>query len=270
MCTCSQGPFITLYPLLASAESHGCFSHSTLSVPQKVYYIFIIISIYEIYRNIVCKFCPCRYPAYPRCAISNAAPGQYAWSGGQVYRVEPLTLERWEDFSQLCRAMGPNRSCWCMWWRDDGRPKDLTSRERALQLVERSVHPVGLLAYSDEKVIGWAAVSPREEYPRLNKRRDTAPVDDQEGAWVLPCLFVVKEYRHKGVTKALVTAAVEFARSEGARVIEAVPGDPATLVRTPSASYTGTVGLFGATGFSEVARRTKKGRVVMRRDLQID
>ncbi|MHB8296654.1 MAG: GNAT family N-acetyltransferase [Acidimicrobiales bacterium] len=187
-----------------------------------------------------------------------------------MYRVEPLTVNRWEDFARLCRAMGPNRSCWCMWWRNDGQPQDLKARERALRLVERSGHPVGLLAYSGEEVVGWAAVSPREEYPRLNNGRDTAPVDDQQGVWVLPCLFVAEEHRRKGVTAALVGAAVELARSMGALAIEAVPGDPATLKRTPSASYTGQVGLFGAAGFAEVARRTAKGRVVMRRDLRTE
>ena len=182
--------------------------------------------------------------------------------------VEPLTAERWEDFARLCRAMGPNRSCWCMWWRDDGQSQASRAGERARRLVEQSGHPVGLLAYSDGEVVGWAAVSPREEYPRLNNGRDTAPVGDREGVWVLPCLFVVEEHRRTGVTAPLVDAAVELARSMGASAIEGVPGDPATRTRTPSASYTGTVGLFTAAGFTEVARRTAKGRVVMRRELE--
>jgi GNAT superfamily N-acetyltransferase len=155
-----------------------------------------------------------------------------------------------------------------MWWRDDGQSQASRAGERARRLVEQSGHPVGLLAYSDGEVVGWAAVSPREEYPRLNNGRDTAPVGDREGVWVLPCLFVVEEHRRTGVTAPLVDAAVELARSMGASAIEGVPGDPATRTRTPSASYTGTVGLFTAAGFTEVARRTAKGRVVMRRELE--
>jgi hypothetical protein len=67
------------------------------------------------------------------------------------------------------------------------------------------------------------------------------------------------------VTAALLEAAVALATEHGATAVEGVPVDPATKRRTPSASYTGALPLFTAAGFEEVARRTPKGRVVVRR-----
>jgi GNAT superfamily N-acetyltransferase len=156
-----------------------------------------------------------------------------------MIRVEPLTAGRWDDFAALCWSMGPNRSCWCMWWRHDGSERRGSDKERARALVASTERPVGLLAYLDDEPVGWVAVAPREEYPRLYRGRDTAAVDGSTGVWVVPCFFVVEEHRGRGVTRQ----------------------------RTPAASYTGSTSLFAAAGFAEVARRSPKGRVVMRREL---
>jgi GNAT superfamily N-acetyltransferase len=154
-----------------------------------------------------------------------------------------------------------------MWWRDNGERQQATARDRAQTLVETSDHPVGLLAYAQDEAVGWVAVSPREEYPRLDRGRDTAPVDSSPAVWAVPCFFVVPQHRNAGVARALLAAAVALAASAGAKAVEGVPGDPATRRRSDTASYTGSVALFASEGFSEVARRTPKGRVVMRRRL---
>ncbi len=83
----------------------------------------------------------------------------------------------------------------------------------------------------------------------------------------MPCFFVLPPFRGKGVSRQLLTAALAIAQAYGADAVEGVPGDPATKQRTSAASYTGTVALFARAGFSEVARRTKSGRVIMRRQL---
>ena len=183
--------------------------------------------------------------------------------------VRPLTPDRWDDFSTLCAQMGPNRSCWCMWWRRRGPFEGgATARTQARALVEGGSRPAGLIAYADEHPVGWVAAAPRDQYPRLNAGRQTAPVDDLPGVWAVPCFFVLAEARHQGVARALLAAAVAFAAAEGAAAVEGVPGDPATAHRSASASYTGTLALFASQGFREVARRTPKGRVVVRRDLR--
>lgn len=188
-----------------------------------------------------------------------------------MIQTHPVTLERWDDFAALCRSMGPNRSCWCMWWRDDpaspARGPKSPARARARELVARSDHPVGVLAYDRGAPVGWAAVSPRAEYPRVNRRRDAAPVGGTDGVWIAPCFFVLPDRRGTGVARALLGAAVRTAVSAGARAVEGIPGDPATKSRTPTASYTGTLPMFVAAGFHESARRTPKGLVVVRLDV---
>jgi GNAT superfamily N-acetyltransferase len=184
-----------------------------------------------------------------------------------VFEIEPLTPERWEDFARLCRQMGPNRSCWCMWWRDDGTKQSPSARERAKALVESSERPVGLLAYADGEPVGWAAVSPREDYPRLQRGRDTGPVDDRPGVWAVPCFFVREDMRGKGVAQSLLAAAVELAAEHGASAVEGVPHDPGVRGRSAPSSYTGTTGMFRKLGFVELRRRRPDSRAVMRREL---
>jgi GNAT superfamily N-acetyltransferase len=178
--------------------------------------------------------------------------------------IEPLTPERWGDFAQLCARMGPNRSCWCVFWRRGSEAPRRPAKAWAQALVAEGERPIGLLAYDGDSAVGWVAVAARDEYPRLNEGRDTAPVGDPAGVWAVPCFFVLEGHRGQGVAGALLDAAVALAFAHGARAVEGVPVDPATRSRSPAASYTGTTAMFAARGFREVARRSPRGRVVMR------
>jgi GNAT superfamily N-acetyltransferase len=90
------------------------------------------------------------------------------------------------------------------------------------------------------------------------KRVDALPV------WSLSCFYVRKGYRKRGVTSALIGAALKAARRNGAPALEAYPLD-ADL--TPSASSTGYVSTFARAGFETVARRVPP-RPIMRHDLE--
>ena len=64
-------------------------------------------------------------------------------------------------------------------------------------------------------------------------------------------------YRRSGVGSTLLKAAVEFARDHGAVAVEGHPVDVAALRAAQvggSAIFTGTVAMFSAAGFTEVAR----------------
>ncbi|HLQ67585.1 MAG TPA: GNAT family N-acetyltransferase, partial [Candidatus Limnocylindrales bacterium] len=96
------------------------------------------------------------------------------------------------------------------------------ANERALRRLVASGEAPGLIAYAGEEPIGWVAVAPREEYPRLASSRTLKPLDDTP-LWSITCFFVAKGYRGQGVSGKLIRGAVAHARSRGARMIEGYP-----------------------------------------------
>jgi len=95
-------------------------------------------------------------------------------------------------------------------------------------------------------------------------QRQFARVDSRP-VWSLSCFYTRKGYRRRGVTAALIDAAIIAARRAGAVALEAYPLDPAL---TPSASHTGFVSMFARAGFKIVARDTPP-RPIMRYDLVV-
>jgi GNAT superfamily N-acetyltransferase len=89
---------------------------------------------------------------------------------------------------------------------------------------------------------------------------------EDSGAWWVTCFAVDSRHRRSGVGSTLLKAAVEFAREHGATAVEGHPVDVAALSAARvggSAIFTGTVAMFSAAGFTEVAR-TYPTRPVMR------
>ena len=81
--------------------------------------------------------------------------------------------------------------------------------------------------------------------------------------WSLSCFYVRKGYRKRGVTSALIAAALKAAKRAGAPALEAYPLDAAL---TPSSSGTGYASTFARAGFKTVACRVPV-RPIMRHDL---
>ena len=77
------------------------------------------------------------------------------------------------------------------------------------------------------------------------------------------CAGVDPRARGRGVTKALVDGALKYARSNGARLVEAYPVDKAAR-RPADFMWFGAKNIFDSVGFKEVARRTPT-RPVMRK-----
>lgn len=103
---------------------------------------------------------------------------------------------------------------------------------------------------------------PRIEYPRLDRSAKLKPVDDKP-VWSITCFYIDRRHRRQGVARALLDAAIEYARAAGAETIEAYPID--TSVRPTATSgeiFTGNLSMFLAAGFEEVMRRG--GRPIVR------
>jgi GNAT superfamily N-acetyltransferase len=115
-------------------------------------------------------------------------------------------------------------------------------------------HIPGLLAYVDGVPAGWVSVAPRSEFPTLNRSRVLFPVDDKP-VWSIVCFFVHRKYRHTGLMRPLIDAAVAYSRSQGGDIVEAYPYDPGKKVESASI-YLGVTSTFLEAGFIEVARRS--------------
>jgi GNAT superfamily N-acetyltransferase len=177
----------------------------------------------------------------------------------------PLTPERWADLEKLFGKHGASGGCWCMWWRlkrsEFVKQKGEGNRKALKKIVESSKIP-GILAYTNGEPIGWCSVAPRESYPTLERSRVLKRVDDKP-VWSIVCFFVAKQFRHKGVTVALLKAAIEHVKKHNGKIIEGYPVEPKKGYTPDPFAYTGLASAFRKAGFEEVLRRSET-RPIMR------
>ncbi|WP_314195465.1 GNAT family N-acetyltransferase [uncultured Arthrobacter sp.] len=182
----------------------------------------------------------------------------------------------WPAVEQLFGVRGEPSRCWCRFFALPGAGFAATPpADRKAQLKDKfdGVGPApGVLAYRGGSAVGWCAVEPRGCYPRILrsqvfKAAGTAVTEDDSGAgnvWSVSCFVVAPGHRRSGVAAALLAAAVDHARANGAAVVEGYPVDPAQRPKAgPADLYQGTLGLFLAAGF-EVVSDAVPGRAVVR------
>jgi GNAT superfamily N-acetyltransferase len=173
----------------------------------------------------------------------------------------PLTPDRFVDMEIVFGDRGVARRCFCMYWRrpDGGFADDRDNRDRFADIAGAGPPP-GLLGYIDASPVGWVQVGPRSDFPTLGRSRLLKPVDEID-PWTINCFVVKVGERQQGIGRGLLSAAIEYAKSRGAEVIEAYPVDGQ---RGSAVDYfTGKLGMFRDHGFVEVIRRNDT-RPVMR------
>jgi GNAT superfamily N-acetyltransferase len=175
--------------------------------------------------------------------------------------VRPVTPALWPALEDLFGKPGASNGCWCMYWRIGGRYRDRPREQNrdALKRIVTDGPPPGLLAFEGETAVGWCQVTPRSDLPWLEQSWWLERVDERP-VWSISCFFVRRGFRHRGVTAALIDAAVKLARRAGAPAVEAYPSEA-------SGAYTGYVSTFARAGFVEVARR-RGARPILRRELR--
>jgi GNAT superfamily N-acetyltransferase len=192
-----------------------------------------------------------------------------------MINIEPLTEATWDALVELFREGGDPRWCWCQFQRL--RSKDMATlkvpelRER-LHDQARSAQPPGLVAFDGDRAVGWLSLGPRTDFERIVRSRVIPTIDDLP-VWSIVCFAVSSDARGRGVGRALLDAAIDYARERGAPALEAYPvriGEDEAI--HPNAAFTGTLPMFTRAGFSIVADRASapaasNQRVVVRLEL---
>jgi GNAT superfamily N-acetyltransferase len=194
-------------------------------------------------------------------------------------RVVPANETSCDDLLAVFGARGPAAGCYCQ--RYKLAPGEAFSKfpreERAARLRTQTAcgdaaagHTSGLVAYLDEEPVGWCAVEPRPAYVglvRVYKVPWEGRSEDKSdaGVWAVTCVLVRAGYRKRGISYALAAAAVDHARSRGARALEAYPMRTDAGHITWDEIHVGSESIFAAAGMTEISRPGTR-RIVMRLD----
>ncbi len=180
--------------------------------------------------------------------------------------IEPLTLANWNKFIELFGEKGAADGCWCMYYRTvnkeykEGR-KDGSNKRKMHALVSGGKQ-VGLLGILDGKAVGWCALSPREDFVRIEKSRTHKRTDD-EPVWSVPCFYTDKKYRGTGVSEEMLKGVIKYARENNIKILEAYPVVPLNGKIPNSSAWYGIYNSFEKAGF-EVASTKLPNRPMMR------
>jgi GNAT superfamily N-acetyltransferase len=184
----------------------------------------------------------------------------------------PLSEEGWDDLVALFGTRGDPSWCWCQFFLTTGKDytRSASANRAALHAqVRDDPRPQGVLARLGDEAVGWVQLGPRTAYPRLCESRALREVTGDDLAdptvWAVTCFVVKVGRRRRGVATALLAAAVDLAREQGARVLEGHPVDVAARTRRVAGAelYHGVATTFERAGFVEVGR-TGPARPVMR------
>ena len=143
-----------------------------------------------------------------------------------------VTADDVADLAELFDAERTTRRCWCMafcapraqfaaGWFGGG------NRRRFEAMATGSATPMGILASTGGRPVGWCACGPGARYATATRSRSSIVTNrvraEDETVWLLPCIFVRAGHRGVGISHALVAAAVDLARDHGAAAIEGWP-----------------------------------------------
>jgi GNAT superfamily N-acetyltransferase len=188
-----------------------------------------------------------------------------------AFESRPLTPATWTDLEALFELPGGSivRGCWCMYYRKSGTVTvsllaGPDNKRQLCELVDAGVVP-GVVGYVDGEPAGWISLGPRTDYAKLQRSPIMKPVDDAE-VWSVVCTYVARPFRGKGVQHRLLQAAINYARAQGVRILEAYPVDKPERSHDDFMFF-GSRSLYERAGFTEVVRRSPT-RVVMRRNLR--
>ncbi len=155
----------------------------------------------------------------------------------------PVNKSNWPDLEKLFECKGGPHNCWCMVWRnmnEGANRANKADKKTSLKNYVTTEKPIGLLCYDNAEAIAWCSIAPRESYRELSGDTSLSNV------WSLVCFFIKKEYRQNGISEELIKQAIQYAKNNGAKYVEAYPVAP----ESPSYRFMGFKPIFDNLGFN--------------------
>ncbi len=179
---------------------------------------------------------------------------------------EPLNKKNWDKFVDLFGERGACGNCWCMSFRlnksDYENGKLHNGNKNRMRKLVWSGKTTGILALYEGQAIAWCAISPREEFVRLETSRVHKRIDDKP-VWSIPCFFIDKKFRRLGLSVELLKGTIKYAKSAGIPILEAYPTIPTQEALPDAFAWIGLYKSFERAGF-EIVDRTSKSRPMVR------
>jgi GNAT superfamily N-acetyltransferase len=189
--------------------------------------------------------------------------------GAPKIRCVELESAHWPTLEALFGPNGACGGCWCMWWRVPRggalwRETAGAPAKRALRRLVSRGEARGILAFAGDDPVGWCAIGPRSDFPRVERVRALAGAG-ADGVWSINCFYIPRAWRGRGVASALLDAAIAACRRHGATIVEGYPVRPAADGKpTPGAfAWTGMLSMFEQRGFEPV-REDKASKTLVR------
>ncbi|USQ80990.1 GNAT family N-acetyltransferase [Ornithinimicrobium faecis] len=188
-------------------------------------------------------------------------------------QIRPANEASWDDLQAIFGTRGSGARCQCQRYKLLPRESfaDQPVEERQFRLREQTecgtpgaATTSGLVAYLDDQPVGWCAVQPRPEFPGLRHSSVPWAGRDEDRSdptvWAITCVFARAHFRKRGVSAALIVAAVDFARARGADALEAYP--MTTRAAIDEELHHGILSSYLDAGFTELTRPTQRRAVV--------
>jgi GNAT superfamily N-acetyltransferase len=163
--------------------------------------------------------------------------------------IKQLSKDTWTDFVALMLTDSQCSECWCLNHREPaGCPTGIVAQQKMLQFTTEN-RVGGLLAYQDQECVGWIAVDPIADLVG----HDCQPTG-KLNEWSIHCLFIKDGFRGQGISKQLISAAIQFAKSKGAKLVSAFPIPEENRSRFPvnEAEFSGRYSTYSKLGFVSV------------------
>jgi GNAT superfamily N-acetyltransferase len=191
------------------------------------------------------------------------------------FNFKEVSSELWPDFEKLFGRNGACGGCWCQWHRlpKGGKLWESTKGAKAKIMMKALFDNntiTGLLAYDGDIPAGWCSYGPRVDFPMIDKMKAYGRDDlyDPDRLWCINCFFIDKSYRHKGLARKILKAAVRFMKKRNVSIIEAYPVPLTKDGHKLPASFVwrGPLKLFEEEGF-ELVQRHSHSRPLMQMEL---